>query len=437
MERVLIKDLVSHQGQTVRIAGWVQTVRDQGSLCFMMLRDISGLIQVVTMKQQASAFTVAKSLSLESVVAVDGLLKPEPQAPGGWEVAAERIEVLSAADPLLPIPVNEKDEHETDQAVRMDWRWLDLRKPKKRLIFQVWTALEASYRDYWLNNGYLQIHSPKLMGSPSETGAEVFEVKYFDRKAYLAQSPQFFKQMAMAAGFERVFETGPVFRAEPSFTTRHATEFTGYDAEISYIDSHEQVMQAHEALIAHAFRALAEQFGNQLKKTFNQEIAAPARPFPRIAMSEAKKRLAEAGVPSERASDLSPEEERSLGELVKKAHNHDFVFVTDYPTTIRPFYHMRHLDDPRLTKSFDLLYRGIEITTGAQREHRYDSLVVQAQEKGLSLEPIQYYLNFFKYGCPPHGGYGHGPERLLMKLLDLESIREIAFLYRGVKRLTP
>lgn len=437
MARVLIKDLTKHEGQTVRLAGWVQTIRDQGSLCFIILRDVSGLAQIVVTKQATETFTVATGLALESVVAIDGLVKQETQAPGGWELAATKIEVLSAADPLLPIPIYAKDEHETDQNVRLDWRWLDLRKPKKRLIFQVWTVLEAAYRHYWLTNGYLEIHSPKLMSSPSESGAELFEVKYFDRKAYLAQSPQFYKQMAMAAGFEKVFEIGPLFRAEPSFTTRHATEFTGYDAEISFIDSHEDVMVAHEGVIAQAIKALKEQLGDPVKQSFNQEITVPTTPFPRLALAEVKKRLAVAGVPSEREGDLSPEEERQLSQLVNKEFNHDFVFVTDYPTTVRPFYHQRHQNNPQLTKSFDLLYRGLEITTGAQREHRYATLVAQAQEKGLSLEPIQYYLNFFKYGCPPHGGYGHGPERLIMKLLDLESIREVAFLYRGVKRLTP
>jgi aspartyl-tRNA synthetase len=286
-------------------------------------------------------------------------------------------------------------------------------------------------------NNYIEIHSPKLIGAPSESGAEVFEVKYFERKAYLAQSPQFYKQMAMAAGFEKVFEVGPVFRAEPSFTSRHATEFTGYDAEISYIQSHYDVMAEEENIIVHALQKVKKEYGKEIAKTFGREVVVPATPFPKISMKKAKEILAGLKVSSEKAGDLSPEEERKICEYVKEKEGHEFVFVTEYPVAIRPFYHMHDEKDPSLTKSFDLLWNGIEVTTGAQREHRYDVLVAQAKEKGMKLNTIQFYLNFFKYGCPPHGGYGMGPNRMLMKLLGIENVREAMFMYRGVKRLEP
>lgn len=437
MDRVYVNDVAKHTGQTVRLNGWVQTVRDQGSLCFLMIRDVTGVVQAVATRESGPALDQAKHLSLESVVRITGLAKEEKQAPGGLEVAISQLDVLSSADPELPIPVVEKDENETDINTRLDWRWLDLRKPQKQLIQLILTAYESACRDYWLQHHYIQIHSPKLMSTPSESGAELFEVKYFDRKAYLAQSPQFYKQMAMAAGFERVFEIGPVFRAEPSFTTRHATEFTGYDAEISFIESHETVMTTHEEILIYALTQLKEQFGEAIKQYFGQAMVVPSQPFPRITMAEAKQLLQAANVPSEREGDLSPEEERRLSEIMQERHQHEFVFVIDYPIAVRPFYHMRHDDDPALTKSFDLLWKGVELTTGAQREHRYDVLVEQLKEKGLTQEPLQFYLNFFRYGCPPHGGYGHGPERFIMKLLDLESIREVSYLYRGVKRLTP
>lgn len=437
MERVYLSAVKEHVGQTITVKAWVQTIRDQGSIVFLLLRDISGTLQTVVWKDAPEALALTKELSLESVVAVTGLAKEEAQAPGGVEISVQTIEVLSQADPELPIPVVEKDENETDPAVRLDWRWLDLRKPKKLLIYKVWTTLEDAFKEYWMEHGYLEIHSPKMMSTPSESGAELFEVQYFDRKAYLAQSPQFYKQMAMAAGFEKVFEIGPVFRAEPSFTSRHATEYTGYDAEISFIESYQDVIKAHEEAIAHAVKRVKERHGEEIRALYGHEVVVPTLPFPQVTMKEAKTILAEAGVASERDGDLSPEEERRLSEIIKEKHGHEFVFITEYPSSVRPFYHMRFDDDPTLTKSFDLLWKGLEMTTGAQREHRYEVLKAQAEEKGLSLESISHYLNFFKYGCPPHGGYGHGPERLIMKLLEIDNIREVSYLYRGVKRLTP
>jgi aspartyl-tRNA synthetase len=318
----------------------------------------------------------------------------------------------------------------------MNWRWLDLRRPEKQLIFKVWTVMEQAFRKYWINHGYIQIHSPKLMSVPSESGAELFEVIYFDRKAYLAQSPQFYKQMAMAAGFEKVFEIGPVFRANPSFTARHDTEFTSYDIEISFIDSHQDVIRAEEEMLVEVLTTVKEKYGKEIEKFYRRKLVIPKTPFPQFTMEEAKKILKKLRVPSER-EDLSPEEERKLSEFVLKKEGHEFVFVTEYPIEVRPFYHMRLETNPKLTKSFDLLWNGLEITTGAQREHRYEILVKQAKEKGLKIESIKYYLNFFKYGCPPHGGFGLGPTRMLMKIFNIGNVREVTYLYRGVKRLIP
>jgi len=437
MNRTHINQISKNIGQQIKISGFVQVIRDQGSIKFIMLRDITGLVQVVITKDKAEAMKIAKSLSTESVVEIVGLAKEEKQAPGGFEVAIETIEILSHADPALPIPIFEKGQNEAEQSIRLDWRWLDLRKPKNALIFQAWTFLEAAFRDYWVANEYIEIHSPKLIGAPSESGAEVFEVKYFDRKAFLAQSPQFYKQMAMAAGFEKVFEVGPVFRAEPSFTSRHMTEFTGYDAEFSYIQSHHDVMAEEEKTINYALEKIKDNLGKEIQQTFNREIIVPAIPFPKISMKEAKEILASEGVTGERDGDLSSEEEKRIGEYVKAKYGHEFVFVTDYPINVRPFYHMRDENNPMLTKSFDLLWDGLEVTTGAQREHRYDVLLAQAKEKKMNIELIQFYLNFFRYGCPPHGGYGMGPNRMIMKLLDIDNVRDAAFIYRGVKRLEP
>lgn len=435
MERTHVNQLKEKVGQKITIAGWVQTIRDQGSIAFLIFRDVTGLSQIVITNEELLG--LAKSLTLESVIEITGTVQEAANTALGVELLAEDLIVLSKAEPQLPIPVVSKNEEETDQQIRLDWRFLDLRKPEKQLIYKVWTLLEQSFIEYCTQKEYIEIHSPKMMSTPSESGAELFEVKYFDRKAYLAQSPQFYKQMAMAAGFEKVFEIGPVFRAEPSFTTRHATEFQGFDLEKSFINSHQDIIKEEEEMLVHAIKNIAEKYGTQIKEQYNRELPVPSVPFPQITMAEAKKVLGEIGVASEKEGDLSPEEERKLSEYILEKYNHEFVFVTEYPASVRAFYHMRLETDKSLTKSFDLLWNGIEITTGAQREHRYDVLVEQAKERGINLESLQFYLNFFKYGCPPHGGLGAGPERMIMKIFNLESIRDASYLYRGVKRLTP
>jgi aspartyl-tRNA synthetase len=277
------------------------------------------------------------------------------------------------------------------------------------------------------------------MGSPSESGAELFEVDYFEGKAYLAQSPQFYKQMAMAAGFERVFEVGPVFRADPSFTSRHMTEFTGLDMEMSWIETHEDVLAFTERWMQYSYQKVKDQYDDQIKEVFGVDIEVPEVPFPRMTMAEAYKILKDQGyqLPPERKGDLDPGGERAIADYVKKEYNHDFLYVIDWPISVRPFYHMRHPDNQELTRSFDLIAGGLEIATGAQREHRYEVLKKQALEKGLGLENIQFYLDFFRFGCPPHGGFGMGLSRLMMVLLKLTNIRESVYLFRGPNRLNP
>lgn len=437
MERKLIEEIKEHIGQPVTIAGWVQVIRDQGTIKFLQIRDRSGIIQVVVNNEQVDVATTVAGLTRESVIAVTGTVKEEKQAPGDSEILAQSISVLSLADPELPIQVVEKGETEASQEKRLDWRWLDLRKPERQLIFNVWTTMEQALRAYFVQEGFTQIHSPKLLSAPSESGAELFSVPYFNKTAYLAQSPQFYKQMAIASGFEKVFEIGPVFRANPSFTSRHDTEFTSYDAEIGFIESHQDVIDAQQKMIVAALQAVQEKHGEEIMQHYERDIVIPTMPFPQVTMAQAKELLAKRGIQSEREGDLSPEEERELSTAIKEQYGHEFVYVTEYPITVRPFYHMRFEDRTDTTKSFDLLWNGIEITTGAQREHRYDILKAQALEKGLSLESIKFYLYFFKYGCPPHGGFGMGPSRMLMKLFDLPNVREVTLLYRGVRRLTP
>jgi aspartyl-tRNA synthetase len=435
VERTLINELPRRVGEPVTVRGWVQTVRDQKSMQFLIVRDETGLAQAVLPKQDppSELNEAVSALTAESAVTVTGTAVADERVKlGGLELKLEGLQVDSLAEPEVPIAA--------DSALdkRIDWRYLDLRRPDRRLIFEVQTTAEHAMRELWRGEGFIELHTPKLMSSASESGAELFHVDYFDGDAYLAQSPQFYKQMAMAAGFGKVFEVGPVFRANPSFTSRHDTEFTSVDVEISWIDSHDDVMAFEERWLAHVLTRVKEAHGEAIAETFGVELIVPTVPFPRVSLEDAKQMLRDAGHEAPGAGhDLDPPSERALSALIKEQQGHELVFVTDYPTTVRPFYHMRHPDDPTLTRSFDLLWRGIELTTGAQREHRYEQLLAQAADKHVVVGPIQYYLNFFRFGAPPHGGFGFGLTRLLMQMLGQENVREVTLLYRGPHRLEP
>ena len=439
--RVLIKDLAALPDGPVSVAGWVETVRDQKKVQFVVLRDESGAVQLVnprTVDEDGAVVadepaTTISGLSQGSFVRVTGELKHDERVKlGGIEIKLNTLEVETAAIPETPIAADSGIDK------RMDWRFLDLREPKHNLIFRVQTTLEHAMRQYWVDNGFIEIHTPKLMASASESRAELFELPYFETTAYLAQSPQIFKQMAQAAGFGRVFEIGPAFRADPSFTSRHATEFTSVDTELSWIDSHEDVMKVHEELLVAGFTAVKEKHGAEIEALFGVEVTVPATPFPRIPLAEAKRIVAEQGYEVPRADDdMDPEGERRISAYVKETYGHEFVFLTDYASSIRPYYHMRHAEDPSITKSYDLIFNGVEISTGAQREHRIDILEQQATDKGLSVEELEDVLATFRYGIPPHGGFGMGLARVLMLMLHLSNLRETTYLFRGPTRLTP
>jgi nondiscriminating aspartyl-tRNA synthetase len=442
MERTLLKDIHKHIGHEIKIQGFINRVRDQKKMQFIIIRDHTGVIQAALEKTEINQplNLVISALTSESAVEVTGTLVENPAIKlGGVEIQIKSLKVDSLSESMLPIDITNNTDTELDK--RLDWRFLDLRRPENLLIFQIQTTAEMAMREFWIADGFVEIHSPKFLGAPSESGAELFAVEYFGKTAYLAQSPQFYKQMGMAAGFDRVFEIGPVFRANPSFTTRHDTEFTGVDVEISWVDSHYDVMAFEERWLQHIIQAVKEKHGKQIKETFGTDVVIPIIPFPKISMEDAQKILGKLGhipPPDAKEGDLDPQGEKLLCEYASAQYNgHEFVFVIDYPVSVRPFYHMRYENAPTRTKSFDLLWKGIEVTTGAQREHRYDVLCKQALEKGLRLEPIQFYLDFFRFGCPPHGGYGFGLTRMLMVMLNRSNVREVTYLYRGPNRLTP
>ena len=287
-----------------------------------------------------------------------------------------------------------------------------------------------------VKRNFIEIHTPKLIGAASESGSDVFEVKYFDGKAYLAQSPQFYKQMAMAAGFERIFECGPVFRAEKSHTKKHSTEFTGFDLEFSFINSFEDVMKMEEELLTYMLQEVKAKYGEEIKRVFGVDVVVPTMPFPKMKLADVYKEIETRygyTVDESEKNDLTTEAEKLCENLAKDIFGSEFLFVTDFPKDKRAFYHMRKDGVPQ---GYDLIWKGIEITTGAQREHRYEILKQQAEEKGLGKD-VQFYLEFFKYGCPPHGGFGLGVDRITMLLLNVASLKEAEFLFRGPDRLTP
>jgi len=440
-ERVLIKDLAALPDGLVSVAGWVETVRDQKKVQFVVLRDESGAVQLVNPRTVGEDGTVLadepattiSALSQGTFVRATGELKHDERVKlGGIEIRLSSLDVETAAIPETPIAADSGIDK------RMDWRFLDLREPRHNLIFRVQTTFEHALRQYWVDNGFVEIHTPKLMASASESRAELFELPYFETTAYLAQSPQIFKQMAQAAGFGRVFEIGPAFRADPSFTSRHATEFTSIDTELSWIGSHEDVMKVHEELLVAGFTAVKEKHAEEIERLFGVEVTVPSTPFPRIPLAEAKRIVAERGYQVQRDDDdMDPEGERQISAYVKETYGHEFVFLTDYASTIRPYYHMRHAEDPSITRSYDLIFNGVEISTGAQREHRVDILEQQAIEKGLSVDELEEVLAFFRYGVPPHGGFGMGLARVLMLMLHLSNLRETTYLFRGPTRLTP
>ena len=430
MERTYIKDVAPG---ICRVQGFVENFRNKRTMAFIVVKDITGKLQITVEKEKhPEMIEMLDALTIHSVVSFEGeVVLSEYVKMGGKEMYPTAMKIESVAD-ALPI----KDDSDID--VRMDYRWIDLRRDKNRLMLQVQTTFVAAMREFLVERNFVEIHTPKLIGAASESGSDVFEVKYFDTNAYLAQSPQFYKQMAMASGLERIFETGPVFRAEKSYTNKHATEFSGFDLEFSYIDSFEDVMKMEEELLTYALAKVKEKHGDEIIALFGEEyeVKVPALPFPRMKLADVYAELeARYGysVPDELKGDLTTDAERLTKRLAADMFGHEFLFITDYSAADRAFYHMR--DEAGIPQGYDLIWRGVEITTGAQREHRYDVLKAQAEEKGLA-EDVKFYLEFFKYGCPPHGGFGLGIDRMTMLFLGL-SIKEAEFLFRGPNRLTP
>ena len=439
MKRIRINELKDHLGEKVTISGFVDNVRNLQWVQFIVLRDETSKVQITIEKSEEKnkeLVEIVNELPIESTIKVTGILNDAPKVKmGGMEIIPEEIIITSKNDGELPF--NYKDIDNVNLDTRLDNRYIDLRSEKNILMFQIQSAFVRYMREYLYNNNFTEIHTPKFIAAASESGSEVFEVKYFDRKAYLAQSPQFYKQMAIAAGFGNVFEVAPCFRAENSNTSRHATEFTSFDVEFSYINSFDDVMTLEEEMLTYALSKVSELYKDKIKDVFDSDIIVPTSKFPRMALSEVYKILEEEydyKVDDSEKTDLTTEAERLTYKIAMDKFNSEFIFITDYPADKRAFYHMR--DENGVLQGYDLIWRGVEITSGAQREHRYEEICKNAKSKGLGKD-VAFYLDFFKHGCPPHGGFAIGVDRLTMLLLNIPSVKETQFLFRGPNRLEP
>ena len=437
MKEIYFKNLKEYLGKEICIEGFVDNIRNLQYVQFLVLRDSTGKVQVTIEKNEANSKLneIVNELTCESTVKVKGkLLENEKVKLNAMELIPNEIIVTSESYEELPL--NFKDSKSALLDTRLNYRFLDLRNEKNLLMFKVQTSMINAMREFVVKRNFIEIHTPKIIGAASESGADVFELDYFGKKAYLSQSPQFYKQMAMCSGFERVFEVAPAFRAEKSNSYRHTTDFTSFDIEISYMENLEELMNFEEDLFITGLTAVKEQYGEEIKRLFNVEVIVPTKPFPRIKLEELYKVLEEKYgfvMNYEDVGDMNAESEKLASKYIKEKYGHEFVFVTDFSAKKRAFYHKRENGIPQ---GADLLWKGCETTTLALREHRYEVLCEQAKEKGLG-EDVKFYLEFFKYGCPPHGGFAFGVDRVTMLLLETGSLKETMYIFRGPNRIEP
>ena len=438
-QHILYSDEINseHYGKTVSVGGWVQEIRNLGGISFVQLRDRRGVVQITALKKRApDMFAKVNSLQRESVLRVTGTVKESKEARAGFEIIPDDVVVLNMAE--TPLPLGVVDKVGADLDTRLNNRFIDLRKPEIRAIFRVKAAVQKGIRDYLSSEGFVEVATPKIVAAGAEGGSTLFPIKYFDKNAYLAQSPQLYKQNLMASGFDRIFEIAPAYRAEASDTVRHIAEFTSLDVELAFIESSEDVMAVAEGIVHNSLKHISVAASDDLA-LLGVEVTAPEPPYPRITYDKAMDVLQADGMKIEHGEDLGTEGEKRLGDIMREEHGALLYFITEFPTSLKrgTFYAKRFDDDPDRTGYFDLDYKGQEIVSGGQREHRYDVLVEQMRENNLNLESFEFYLKAFRYGMPPHGGFGFGIERYVQKILDLPNIRETVLYPRDRVRLIP
>lgn len=429
--RVLSTELKNHVGETVSCEGWVHSVRELGKVSFVLLRDRRGKLQA-TFKGEVSR--KVKEIGLEDVVRFTGLVKEDDRVKGGAELEVKEVEVLNPAEKPLPVDIAGKTETSLD--TRLDHRVLDLRGERQQAIFRIETTICDAYREFLLREDFTEIRTPKIIATGTEGGANLFPVVYFDKEAFLAQSPQFYKQMLVGAGFERVFEIAPVYRAEEHDTPFHLNEYISMDFEMGFIKNEEDCMRLCSELVVHMLNRVKSENEKELE-IFKAEINVPKTPFPVIHYWEIPEVFKEFGKDFDVQGDLNREDELLLGKYALEKFGSDFIFVDNYPSVKRPAYTMIYEKDERFTRGYDLLYKGTEIVTGGQRIHKIDLLKKRFKEKGYPLEPFEFYFEVFRFGMPPHGGQAFGLERITTQLLGLGNVREAAFFPRDKKRIYP
>jgi aspartyl-tRNA synthetase len=421
---------VKNAGEEVLVAGFAAEAKTMGKIAFVYVRDRSGTVQVVAFPDNPQ-FNDVGSITKESVVAVRGVVQESRLKAGGKELVLKQFEIINPSQPNLPIDFSGMIPTGLDK--RLDFRILDLRNPKVLSIFRVRSQINAAIREFLSKEGFVEMQTPKIIAAGAEGGATLFPVAYYDKKAFLSQSQQLYKQMMLAAGFEKVFEIGPTFRAEKSHTTRHLTEFTHFDFEMAFIDDEDDVLKVLERLFVHVLKSVRKNCREQLS-ILGIRLAVPKLPFPRVTHKEAVELLNVAGSNLKQGDDIGSEDEKKLGDIVSKKYKSSAYFLTKFPYSQKPFYIMT---DGCASRGFDFEYRGLELASGGQREHRCEVLKQQIAGKGLNPDEFEFYLDAFKYGMPPHGGFGMGVDRFTQAVLQLENIREAVLFPRDSERIEP
>ncbi len=427
----------AHYGRPATVGGWVQDIRNLGGISFLQLRDRYGVVQITTLKKNnKELFEMVTAIPRESVLLVTGTVKESKEARAGFEILPDKVVVLNKAE--TPLPLGVVDKVGADLDTRLNNRFLDLRKEETRAIFEIEAKAIEGIRRYLILNEFVEVSTPKIVAAGAEGGATLFPIKYFDRSAYLAQSPQLYKQNLMATGLDRIFEIAHAYRAEASDTIRHIAEFISLDVELAYIESSDDIMSVAEGLTVSSIQHVREHAQRELKKT-GTTLEMPLTPFPKVKYKEAVEIVNAEGLKIAHGEDLGTEGEKALGTYMAREKKADLYFITEFPTSLKrgTFYAKRLEDDPETTGYFDLDYRGQEIVSGGQREHRYDVLVEQMRENDFNLDSFEFYLKAFRFGMPPHGGFGFGVERFVQKMLDLPNIREAVLYPRDRSRLMP
>ncbi|MCK4634635.1 MAG: aspartate--tRNA(Asn) ligase [Candidatus Aenigmarchaeota archaeon] len=436
MKRIFTKDVPNKEGTKVMLAGWIRKIRGSDNLRFIILRDMTGELQIILKKGSVKEELLesTKDLTEESVISVEGTVKINEQAPGGLEIIPDKLVVLSKAS--VPLPIDFSGKVDTGLDKRLDWRCIDLRNPKRAAIIKIQSKFVEGVQEFLSKNDFIFLFTPCIMSGASEGGSEVFPIKYFDKKAFLRQDPQLHRQLAIAAGFDKIVDIGPSWRAELSHTTRHLCEHRGIAVEIGFLKDETDTMRLEEDVIIAGLNRIKKDCKNELEK-IGKKIRIPDTPFPEIRFPEIYDILEKLGKKIEFGKDYDTEGEKLLGDYVKKKFGSDFFFVNRFPFAEKPFYVMKVDEEPQWARSVDLIFKGVEQSSGGQREHRYEKIVRQIKEKGLDMNTFKWFVEFFKYGVPPHGGFNLGIERFIMQLLDLDNIREVVLFPRDPERLVP